>query len=90
MTDAGASALGTSLLGVRPLLGLGFRPPVSDQLVGQAHPGRKMGKHAPRPLSGSTALLSGCFRGFGGLSHALQDSAGFRRLTRGPTGICAG
>jgi len=32
---------GTSPLGVRPLLGLGFRPPVTDQLIGQAHPGRE-------------------------------------------------
>jgi hypothetical protein len=30
MTDAGASVLGTSPLRVRPLLGLGFCPPLSD------------------------------------------------------------
>ena len=58
MTDAGASAFGTSPLCVRALLGSGFRSPISDQLVSQANPGRYMGKHAPRPLGRCAALLS--------------------------------
>lgn len=58
MTDAGASALDTSPLCVRPLLGSGFRSPIGDQLVSQAHPGRYVSKHAPRPLSGSAVPLS--------------------------------
>jgi hypothetical protein len=54
MIDAGASAFGTLPLG--PLLGSGFRPPLGDQLVGQAHARSKMGKQAPRPLGCGTAL----------------------------------
>jgi hypothetical protein len=67
MTDAGASPFGTLLLG--PLLGAGFRSPLGDQLISQAHVRRKMGKHAPRPLSGCAAPLSGGFRDFRDLGH---------------------
>jgi hypothetical protein len=43
-------------LGVCSILGLNFCPPLSDQLVSEAYAGRKVGKHASRPLGGSAAL----------------------------------
>lgn len=63
-----------------------FRPPIPDQLIGQAHAGGKVGEDAARRVYRGAAALNQGALGARGLDHAGHGSAAHARVLAIPGG----